>query len=293
MDSSLTTPPGSYQGPLGFMSKLSDKVYLYRPPSTTGSGGGGGASPPAGVPKLIVVFGWMDARDVHLAKYVIGHRALFPTSQILLVKDRLYHRFLSFAVARALKPAVAVLEAAQLSGDRTELLVHAFSNGGSAMLANLYRRCVLPPHVLVMDSCPGQFSYRRSLAVLSVGLPFWKRLLLVPVFHTFIVIYYLAFYVSPWARRRTTSLASNAAAHNDRSVKGDGERARAYIYSDVDEFIASRDVERHADQAKQMGLPVRLEKFVGSPHVAHMRTDEDRYWSIVQETWEEGQTKSN
>ncbi|TLS23699.1 uncharacterized protein PpBr36_06116 [Pyricularia pennisetigena] len=287
MNSSLTTPPGSYQGPLAFMSKLSEKVYLYQPPSTTGVG----ASPSAGHPKLIMVFGWMDARDVHLAKYIIGHRALFPRSQLLLVKDRIYHHFLPLLAARALRPAIAALKAAQLSGDRTELLVHAFSNGGSGMLANLYRRHVLPPHVMIMDSCPGQFSYRRTLAVLNVGLPFWTRLLLAPVFHAFIVCYYLAFYVSPWGRRRGPSLARNAAAHNDRSVKGDGERARAYIYSDVDEFIASRDVERHAAQAKQMGLPVRLEKFVGSPHVAHMRTDEDRYWSIVQETWDEGQTR--
>lgn len=67
------------------MQKLSNSVYLYEPkskpdPVTTSDDA---------APRLILVGGWMDARDVHLAKYVRKYQELFPTSAILLLKSTL------------------------------------------------------------------------------------------------------------------------------------------------------------------------------------------------------------
>ena len=68
---------------------------------------------------------------------------------------------------------------------------------------------------------------------------------------------------------------------------------RLYLYSPIDELIPPEDVERHAAQAKvQAGVTdIRMEKFENSPHVAHARTDPERYWSAVKRVWEEAGEK--
>jgi hypothetical protein len=35
---------------------------------------------------------------------------------------------------------------------------------------------------------------------------------------------------------------------------------------------------------------VRMEKFVGSPHVNHVRFEKERYWRIIEETWQRSVT---
>lgn len=64
---------------------------------------------------------------------------------------------------------------------------------------------------------------------------------------------------------------------------------RLYLYSPIDELIPPEDVERHAAQARtEAGVTdIRMEKFEKSPHVAHARTDPERYWSAVKRVWEE------
>lgn len=59
------------------------------------------------------------------------------------------------------------------------------------------------------------------------------------------------------------------------------ETQRVYMYSDVDPFVPRIVIERHADEAEKSGFSVRKEVFLGSPHVAHARTDGERYWKVV------------
>ena len=47
------------------------------------------------------------------------------------------------------------------------------------------------------------------------------------------------------------------------------------------------EVEEHAEEARKAGLDVRMERFGGSPHVAHARTDPVRYWGVVKKVWED------
>ena len=47
------------------------------------------------------------------------------------------------------------------------------------------------------------------------------------------------------------------------------------------------EVEEHAEEARKAGLDVRMERFEGSPHVAHARTGPERYWGVVQKVWED------
>ena len=64
------------------MQKLSSRAYLLRPsPDTLKTPNGSRTDDPA----LIIIFGWMNAADGPLAKYVAQYQVLFPASSILLV----------------------------------------------------------------------------------------------------------------------------------------------------------------------------------------------------------------
>lgn len=311
------------EGALSSFDRVSKIVYLYRPPpSKVSSPSSPSTSPssPSQPPRLILVGGWMDAREPHLAKYTTKLQALYPDAAILLVRSFAYH-FFGFLgggggprrLAAEMEPAVALVRSimAAASSDRStstasrgprssssplrarqpEMLVHVFSNGGSTMLRLLYEAHPLPPHVTIFDSAPGRFSRQSSvraftLAAVSSGTDssFLARLLWRVAIQCFCAAYWIFHNVVPWSR--PGALERTWAAHNDRSVNR-SEVRRAYVYSEEDALVAPRDVEEHAAGARAGGFEVvRLARFVGTAHVAHVRGDEERYWGVVREAWE-------
>lgn len=261
------------------MQKLSDPVYLYRPVDS--------ATEASTAPQLILVLGWMDARDAHLARYVRQHQKLYPTSAILLVKASLAALTWDSIGSRGVEPAVApILEILDNIGSVTpRLLIHAFSGGGSCTLYHLYnhfsrRGLLLPQHITVFDSTPGVWSYGFNVNVLSAPLKAsWMRLFALPVIHLIAAIY--------WIKICLLRLPDNqktwSTAHNNRNLVK--ETRRTYIYGDIDKICSLGAIEAHAADAKAKGFNVQLECFKNSGHVAHVMTDADRYWGIVKRTW--------
>lgn len=308
--------PVAAASPLSFMTKLSPCVYLYRPgpESATTTGSASSLAEPA--PKLILLASWMGARDPHIAKYIAQYQVLYPSSPILLVRSEVRH-FLrpssrhaeqgpAVSIIRATfpdSPSPAAAAAAAAAPDKEvapQLLVHAFSNGGCAALQHL--RAVLgafPPYASIFDSCPGQFAYRATHRAFTTGLaPGPSRLLISALMHALCAWYW--FWIVLVGRGRAGPLARVARELNERGGGGDdnlngnnrwgwgwgAEARRTYVYSEADRLVSWRDVERHADEAEKKGFAVRRERFDGSEHVAHMRSDPDRYWRAVRETWE-------
>lgn len=68
--------------PLGFMTKVSDWVSIYRP---------GPAKRNSDAPSIVVILAWMAASERALAKYVRLHQALFPSAEIMLVRSGQRH----------------------------------------------------------------------------------------------------------------------------------------------------------------------------------------------------------
>lgn len=168
-----TTPPH----PLGFLSRLSRSVYLYKPDVVA-------AKAPSKHPRLILLATWMGAQDVHIAKYLTPYRAAYPSSPIVVIRTELSdfmvpgrrtERARQFAriipVLRDAFPELAVggvipapqdetdassvssssvstsdIADSEISGvlvkpppraPRAELLIHVWSNGGGSALAAL------------------------------------------------------------------------------------------------------------------------------------------------------------
>ncbi|KAI0007838.1 hypothetical protein F4779DRAFT_628893 [Xylariaceae sp. FL0662B] len=266
MSSSLEHSTPNRNGLPSFMEKLSSAIYFYRPPTAT-------TLFPTIDPQLVLILGWMDARDIHLSRYINQYKMMYPSSAVLLgLRD----------TAPTVGPILATLkdfESSEAHRDsmRPGLLIHSLSGGGPCSLYHLYNHFAQrreaqqneQGHITIFDSSPGAWSYQ-----------FNRRAMMLPAAHLVATIF--------WVLIRIFGLPDNqktyAAAHND--PRKDDELSRTYIYGSADKICPPRAVESDVAEATKKGFDVRLERFDGSGHVAHIRVDPDRYWRIVKEAWD-------
>lgn len=283
------------------MQKLSPRVYLLRPSPDN-------ITPKTEDPALIIIFGWMNAGEGPLAKYVRQYQALFPISSILLVTCTFAGMTLPWLGLRESRIAAtttrAILEQDEAQSSpphssadpspRPRLLAHVFSNAGSTMLYHLYtsyaatgspdtpRSTILPLHATIFDSTPAAFTYQTLLQGILDGAPSAAaRLAITPVAYLYVALIWTALTVL-----RVPDHIGDLAprAHNDPARVR--EARRVYIYGPGDRITPAAGVARHADEAEARGFRVRREVFEGSGHVSHARADADRYWRVVSQTWE-------
>jgi len=287
----LAPPPAR---PLSFMEKLGSLVYFYQPLEASRTSTSADYQP-----RLIIIAGWTDAKDAHIAKYIVKYQALYPAAQILLLKSTMSCILRPSQIGPAMKPAASVVRAAFQTSVPSSylppfLLIHIFSNGGSCSVAKLYEEYAamagpdeddedkrLPPHVTIFDSCPGLFRIPRAIAFVSVGLSSFQRLIAAP----FLYVWALLWTASMAMGLLPNLLGDGYKSHNKYEYNAT-EMRRVYIYSPTDVITDYRDVETHAAEAKTKGFSMALEKFKGSAHVAHQRKDGSRYWEIVKRTIE-------
>lgn len=273
------------------MNKLSPYVSFYEPRTATLP-----QLTRERPPKLILIAAWMDAQDSHIGKYIMRYQEIYPTSKILLVKFVFKESIFASFARKAVEPAFAYLraqiESGMLSASPTEpeILVHTFSNGGSTTMQMLYQIFrtqtgrPFPLHSAVYDSSPGLFTFHSLYNVFMVNFPRgFLRLAAAPLVTAFIVCLWI--WHNPLRMISGEDLlVKNSRIHNDLDLVK--QTNRTYIYSKADIMVDWRHVEKHAEQAAAKGLAVRRECFEHSPHVSHMRTDGERYWMIIKETWE-------
>ena len=300
MASNTITPPTN-AGPLSFMTKISRDVYHFRPPPNPPS------SPDPNAPKFILICSWMAAREMHIAKYLQPYQAMYPSSEILLVRSEM-RQFLrpQRTLVDLAEHAIPVIRAAFPDSEpdsktdsttslkdntKPQMLVHLFSGGGSFIFSRIRNlmatssgTSALPPHTVVYDSAPPQFHYKGSYLATVGGWTTTMRRLLWPMVHLMCMWWWITHRVTD--RRRGGPLARIAALHNEREGRANTEVRRTYIYGPGDVLVKWRDIEWHAKDAAKRGFKVRLERFEGSAHVQHVRVDEDRYWRVARETWE-------
>lgn len=252
----------------------------------------------------------MGAALPHLAKYTNRLQALYPSSPIVVLRSHVYHfttrvsshpREVAAAVPliQSIMAEYAEVEESGGKEEEAEVLVHLFSNGGSAALRHLREQYTaagsgspFPRHVTVFDSAPGRFQWQRGVTAFMASaarasLPVRVAML---VFVNCLFAFYWAAHV-PWGR--PGYLDRTWLAHNDRAGNG-AEVCRAYIYSEEDALVDPREIEEHAASAVRNGFVVAaVEKFKGSAHVAHVRLDEARYWAVVKNTWENSASRMN
>ncbi|KAJ1310803.1 hypothetical protein OPQ81_009323 [Rhizoctonia solani] len=280
------TPSGS---PLkrSFTQIPGSNVYVSYPSKVTG-----GNTTTSGVgkktPTLILIFGWMGAQLPHLYKYTEQYNILYPSATQIIVRAHANY-FWGSEVARraAVSPVIKLLRDAGIHENTTAetsgLLVHTFSNGGALNETALARTIAdtlppttnipaIPAQAIVYDSLPGVLNIRVTVLAFTAAIRS-------PVFRAIAKFILGILYImgAAWRELNEPKLLPQ-------------HIPRTYIYSDIDELIPPESVERHAKKAKELiggdEGAIKLVKFQGSPHVAHVRTDPRRYWDTVVQTWE-------
>ena len=244
-------------------------------------------------PEIIILLTWVAAAPHHIAKYTEKYARMYPKTSILLVTSSLYDMMgrTTSSEQNRFQPAVELLKSCtKLSTDpkNPRVLLHMFSNGGAhsfSAFARSYKHATsetFPAKVMVLDSTPGRGTYGRSLAAIVLSLPpsAWIRIpgrLLAHIVLSNIWLSELIF--------NTTNVVNTARQDlNDPNFLANNI-PRLYFYSEADKMVNWKDIEDHAESAKELGWPIEMVKFNGTEHVHHMRNAEDTYWNSISQIW--------
>jgi hypothetical protein len=247
------------------------------------------------VPSLILLCTWTGAQSRYIAKYTAKYQCLFPSTRIMVIattaKDLCFRN--SQRKQERLKPAVeriSSLEYLHTDGNATRILMHVFSEGGSnkaCELAEAYLSITgqrLPVSALCFDSTPGHPRYLRLCSALNKSLP------QIPVLRHTGLLFGSAVLGAIWVSYICAKGPENNVITRTRRRLLDPRHfdltvPRCYLYSKNDTLIAWKDVNEHAKESIDKGVPVKEVLFEDSGHVGHARQEPDRYWSEVMATW--------
>ncbi|KZP00156.1 hypothetical protein CALVIDRAFT_533807 [Calocera viscosa TUFC12733] len=253
-------------------------------------------------PAVVLIMRWMDAADAHAAKYMRSYASLYPGSAQIVVSAPQKHLWLGEAYReRELGVVVHLLREMGVDVDGTMpgagegLLVHTFSNGGCLSLISLARRILrsraapspapaIPATALIYDSCPAPITTRGGAHAFSMVFRSpWLRWL----------AWYGIYAALGLMRSVNSALGFPDSTGRMREDLLDplllpAEAPRAYIYSKGDKIVPWQSVEEMIELERGEGRKVDTERYEDTPHVAHARGDEVRYWRTVRRTWEEG-----
>lgn len=304
---------------LNEMEQLNSEAWLFQPEKSNLNSTEVGQNDP----KLILVFGWMDAKLIHLKKCKIKlfnctielnsvpyptdtelYSHLFPHSTLLLIRTNQKMFLSSVRTKRNLLTPVLNY---YLSNPTSSLLVHSFSNGGAMKLMAFIKflsnirsvsteansNVVLPARALILDSLPGKSSFRKALAAFSV--PFANRFFLIRwLAYVSIAMFFTSGRIYRVITRQPDVFSEIRTLLFQNPKYFSQNIPRRYIYSKEDKLIFYKDIEEHIEDMKRV-IPrgqdlIRGEEFEGSSHVGHLRVDKERYEKIIKEAWQKGKS---
>jgi hypothetical protein len=301
---------------IGF-SQLSQGAFLHSPSEQISLAEK--ASPTHPSPDVIVICAWGFAHAKHVAKYIAGHQSLYRTSKILLIYNSVANMMWKSDSTQMqwFQPVAAVLRGCIDSTPDLKVLLHLFSNTGSHSAVQLAEACQksdppfeLPVTSIILDSCPSMPIFGPMANALALGSPS-KNIVITTMARA--VAYGIigmslalekAGLTTHVATKLYTQLNSTSGVFLTRMVSIREQAAvrpvsRTYIYGPDDDMIPMDQVTQHANIAianmSACGVDdaskyVMTEKFIGSPHVNHVKFEKERYWRIIEETWQRSVT---
>jgi hypothetical protein len=248
-----------------------------------------------GSPDLILITSWTGASPRHIAKYTRSYNDLYPHTPIMVITTHISDLALRSTKQKTavLAPAVDYLRRRHSTRNSNQILLHAFSDGGSnkavclaeAYLASTGHR--LPVAACVLDSTPGTPRYTSNLAAFRRSLPRngALRAIGLPVGALLIAILWMLFRVFVGFERNVFSKTRRSL--NDETLWDVATIPRTYVFSQADDLINWKDIEDHAaEAAERLGTMSMLVRFKESGHCCHARENEEYYWTAVRRTWE-------
>lgn len=243
-------------------------------------------------PSLVLLFSWTGAQQRHISKYISGYAKLFPTSPVLVIETSLKDLVIrsSAEKQRNLQRTIDVMIKSGLSNGN--ILIHCFSDGGSnkaVEFAEAYHARIghkLPCQALCLDSTPGHPRYLNYAAAFQKSLP---QNIIVRCFGLLfgmltLAIFWFLYYVLIGFEKNVIMETSRRL--EDERFWNTKSTPRVYLFSEKDDMIYWRDVERHGVEAARNGVRTMLVRFRNSGHCNHVKEGEKKYWGAVREVWE-------
>ncbi|KAK4226017.1 hypothetical protein QBC38DRAFT_240950 [Podospora fimiseda] len=308
MSSTDSSPAEKQESLLKSFTRLSNQVYTQTPASFPPSG------PSTSHPTTIVLYGWGDALPKHLTKYVVGFRALYPSSRIILIFGPILKALYQTLEARA-TTMIPVIEAIYGPGSYSNLteaikshpikeniLLQVMSNtGGMNCAATMYAfhkatngEQRLPYNLMICDSCPGSTDFASNVGrwskAMAVGASSFLPFIPFIISQSIAAMFLASLHGFGWIIGATSAAEYSVGAVNNPTLS-DNSSKRLYLYSKEDDIIHWEDIEAHAADARSKGWSVSAEMFEGTPHVGHMKTHSEKYWKAIDDAWREAVAK--
>ncbi|KAF2010031.1 hypothetical protein BU24DRAFT_428065 [Aaosphaeria arxii CBS 175.79] len=239
-------------------------------------------------PDLIFIFSWTGAGGRHILKYTQNYQILFPSSRILVVTTSIKDMALrtSKRRQRRLRPAIDHI----LQYKANDILIHAFSEGGTnkaVEFAEAYYNETgqrLPATTVCIDSAPGKPRFMPLVNAVRKSLPPHPILRFGGLAISWIWFSLVwAIYIINGGKKTSPIAKTRRRLLDDRLW--DFEAPRCYLYSRADDLIMWPDIQEHAIESREKGIPVTEAFFEKSAHCRHMADDPAMYWDAVIATW--------
>lgn len=285
--------------------KFSERILIWEPQQRIQSDYESGISKTtessATPPEVVLIFTWADAQPRHYVKYIEGYQNLYPNAKIILTTATTIGTFFGGQKAAQYivhdmvhkELAPLYLQSADSSTSRPRMLAHAFSNSGGLDLEATWSvwkeifgsTTPLPLTALILDSTPGGLTYKTEFSRWTTGVSLGMAVLPKPLRWALAAIVVTCLMVVPQVLG-IEIMATRGPRELNSARNIPHKTARLYVYSSSDKLIYWKDVETHAEEARNKGYAnIILERFDGSSHVSHLRLDPSRYWNAVWKVW--------
>jgi hypothetical protein len=242
-------------------------------------------------PTLVLLCSWTGARGKHIKKYTKWYQERFPATPIMVITTSAQDFILRTSQSKQerLQPTIDELEHLLGKTASPRILMHVFSEGGSnkaCELVQAYKKrhsACLAVAALCLDSTPGKPRFLRLCNALAKSFSPNLCLEYVGLVIAFLVLGWI------WILYHAFIGYERNPVSRSRQLLHDGEyfnlRApRCYLYSKRDKLIAWMDVQDHATEGEDKGIPF-MQVVFQSEHVKHMKESEQCYWKAVESTW--------
>ncbi|KAH9997823.1 hypothetical protein F4779DRAFT_606297 [Xylariaceae sp. FL0662B] len=229
-------------------------------------------------PSLIVLCTWVAAHPKHIIKYADKYLEDFPNADVLVIQTPLRSVLFSpsdKAQQRRLGPAIEIINRSTSS-----IFLHVYSNGGTVTVSQVLQ--ALTParreaiQLLVLDSCPGRATYRRTCKAVITSAPRNLKFVLRGV------VYPVLLMPAALGKLGIENVISKARPRLNDTKLVRIKTPRWYVYSEADLMVSWKDAHDHAEEARQLGhQDVREVRFKNSGHCAHIMEDAEKYWGAI------------
>ncbi|KAG9085138.1 hypothetical protein FRC06_003717, partial [Ceratobasidium sp. 370] len=179
----MTTPASGPNLQRSFSRIGDSNVYVSYPPVGVKQDGGHVGKPP----RVILIFGWMEAGLPQLYRLTERYHELYPSATQIIIRAHLKLLFVELPINKlSVLPAVKLLQEAGIHAydppESSGLLVHTMSNGGGMCQTHLAHcladtrapttHAALPAQALIYDSLPGKLSMSIFTNYYAAAVPF-------------------------------------------------------------------------------------------------------------------------